>query len=281
MFGVICSVSRLEIEMDLDFDTDRRKRIADLRAAVRVYEARYGELAGMVDLEKARSSLTARRRRLDRLAGEQERIAKQIKSTASEIERIEQWVEFCLEDVVSRARQEHDEGWSPTAVLGYRLWAVGPEHLHGVKMAWLSRKMTATCLTTANRFEVPHSDGRCGRLGCGIYVAKTVDPLYREFDIARIGDVALGLVALTGKVVEHDAGYRGAEAEVIALGASFGRHLLLTADVKHIDEVFADPTVIKREPVVETERHRLLEMETFVEIRARRATQWTLGTSSE
>ncbi len=267
--------------MDLGFDTDRRKRIADLRAVVRIYQKRYGELTGMVDLEKAGSTLAARRTRLERLASEQERLARQIKSTVSEVERIEQWMEFCLEDVVARAREEHAEGWSPTAVLGYRLWAVGPEALHGVKMAWHGRKMTATCLTTANRDEIPHSDGRCGRLGCGVYAAKTVDPLYREFDIARIGDVALGLVALTGKVVEHDAGYRGAEAEVVALSASLGNHILLSADPEKIDAVFADPNIIKNEPEIDTERHRLLEMETFVEIQARKATRWTLGTSKE
>lgn len=281
MFEPVCSEARLEIEMDLAFGTDNAQRLAELRDTVRRYQDRYGELEGMVDLDKANSALASRRRRFEHLAAEQQRIQKELRSTASEVERIERWMEFCLEDVVTRTREKHAEGWSPTPVLGYRLWAVGAQCLHGVKMAWSSRKMTATCLSRGDQGEIPHTDGRCGRLGCGVYAAKSVDPLYREFDVAGIGDVALGLVALTGKVVEHDSGYRAAEAEIIALGACFGDHVLLTADPHLIDAVIADPTLIKDEPRIEVDRQRLLEMETFVEIEARRARQWISGTSSE
>jgi len=267
--------------MDLAFDTDNAQRLAELREVVRRYQDRYGELEGMVDLAKANSALASRRRRFDHLAAEHQRIQKEMRSMASEVERIERWMEFCLEDVVTRTREKHAEGWSPTPVLGYRLWAVGAQCLHGVKMAWSSRKMTATCLSRGDQGEIPHTDGRCGRLGCGVYAAKSVDPLYRGFDVAGIGDVALGLVALTGKVVEHDSGYRAAEAEVIALGACFGNHVLLTADPDLVDAVIADPTLIKNEPRIEVNRQRLLEMETFVELEARRARQWISGTSSE
>jgi hypothetical protein len=267
-------------EMEAGLSSDGARRLDALNAIVRRYQNRYGELEGMADLAKARSAIAARHRRLGRLAEEHERIGKQMHALTSEVERIERWMEFCLEDVVARAKEVHAEGWSPSPVLGFRIWAVRSEGLFGVKMAWHSRRMKATCLTTRGGDEIPHTDGRCGRLGCGIYAAKSVDPLYREFDIAGIGDVALGLVALKGKVVEHDSGYRGAEAEVIALAASTGKHLLLTANGDRIDEVFADPTLITREPETESERHRLFEMETFVEIQARRATEWTLGTSN-
>lgn len=279
VFDPLCSETRLELDMEPGSNTDTERRLDELRATVRRYQDRYGELEGLADLARVNSSLAARRRRLKQLAQEHERIGRQMRSMASEVERIGRWLEFCLEDVAARAREAHAEGWSPSAVLGYRLWAVRSEGLHGVKMPWQSRRMTATCLTTRGDGEIPHTDGRCGRLGCGVYAAKTVDPLYRELDLAGIGDVALGLVALTGKVVEHDSGYRGAEAEVIALAASTGKHLLLTADRDRIDEVFADPALIRQEPETETERH-LLEMETFVEIQARRAEKWTLGINS-
>lgn len=267
--------------MDRDFDTDTRERLTELRATVRRYQDRYGELPGLDDVARAGKTLAMRRRRLEQLSRELERIDDQMRSTASEVARIERWMEFCLRDVIARAKRDHAEGWSPTPVLGYRLWAVGDDGLHGVKMVWPGRKLTATCLSSGGKREIPHTDGRCGRLGCGVYAAKTVDPLFTEFDIAGIGDVALGLVALTGKVVEHDHGYRGAEAEVIALGASRRDHLLLTADPDRIETVFADPTVIRSEPIVEFERQRLLEMETFVEIQARRAEGWILETSKE
>ncbi len=281
MFDAISSEAvRLEIEMEPILGTERTQRLAELRATVRRYEDRYGELEGMIDLAKANAAMVSRQRRYEQLAQEQERIRRQMESMTSEVRRIECWLEFCLEDVIARARDNHAEGWSPTPVLGYRLWAVGRDALHGVKMPWPGRSLAATCLSNGDGGELPHSDGRCGRLGCGIYAAKTVDPLYTEFDVSTIGDVALGLVALTGKVVEHDAGYRGAEATVVALGASLERHLLLTSEPRILDAVFEDPTVIKCEREVETEGQRLLEMETFVEREARRARPWTLGISS-
>ena len=261
--------------------TESTQRLAELRAEVRRYQDRYGELTGMIDVAKANSAMAARQRRLDALAAEQERIQRQMESMTSEVRRIERWVEFCLEDVIARARQDHAEGWSPTPVLGFRLWAVADDGLYGVKMAWSGRTLTATCLSKAGEAEIPHTDGRCGRLGCGVYAAKTVDPLYTEFDVSGIGDVALGLVAMTGKVVEHDEGYRSAAATVVALGASMGSHLLLTSDPARIDELFADPTIIRREPEVDTEKQRLVEMEAFVIAEAGRATPWTLEISSE
>ena len=269
------------MEIVMDFGSDGAQKIADLRTKVRRYQARYGELEGMVDLEKANRALAVRQRRLDQLSEEYQRIASRMRSLTAEVERIERWMEFCVEDVVARARRAHAEGWSPTAVLGYRLWAVGPDGMHGVKMAWRERTMTATCLARGGSDEIPHTDGRCGRLGCGVYAAKSIDSLFRGFDVTGIGDVAVGLVALTGKVVEHETGYRAAEATVVALGACHGSHLLLTSDPDHIDQVFADPSLITNEPVVETQQERLLEMETYVEQAARRATPWTLASSSE
>jgi len=262
--------------------TERYERLAELRATVRRYEDRYGKLEGMVDLTKARSAMKMRQRRYDQLVEEYDRVRRQKESMESEIDRIEQWIEFCLESIIQKAKEDHAEGWSPTAVLGYRLWAVGKDGLHGVKMRWPGPTLEATCLSRGGDSEIPHTDGRCGRLGCGVYASKTVDPLYKEFDVSRIGDVALGLVALTGKVVEHDDGYRGAVATVIALGASLGHRLLLTSDPKCIAAVFEQPTPwIAKERRVETEEERLIAMEAFVTSEARRAEQWTLGTNNE
>jgi hypothetical protein len=249
-------------------------RIAELRREIRRYQDRYGELSGMVDVSKANGAMATRERRLERLREEQERISAQIESMTSEMRRIEKWLEFCLEDVIERAKHEHAEGWSPRPVLGYRLWGVDDEELHGVKMPWTSRTLVATCLSRGDEGELPHSDGSCGRLGCGVYAAKTVTPLYKEFNVSGMGDYALGLVELRGKVVEHDAGYRAAEATVVALGVTLKGHLLLTADPDEIDAVFADPTVIGNGSPVESADQKLVEMEMFVTREAGRAEQW-------
>ena len=178
-------------------------------------------------------------------------------------------------DAIDRAREQYREGWSPQPVLGYRLWGGSREELHGVKVPWTSRSLVATCLSRGGDEEIPHSDGRCGRLGCGVYAAKTVERLYEEFGVADMGDVALGVVALQGKVVEHEAGYRGAEATVVALGATLEGHLLLTADPAEIDAVFATPELILQAPLAESPSQSLVEMEVFVVGEARRAEQWT------
>ena len=249
-------------------------RLARLRRTIRMYEDRYGSLSGMVDVSKANSAMAVRQRRLERLREEEEKIKAQIDSMASEVKRIEKWLEFCLEDAIARAKREHAEGWSPRPVLGYRLWGVSEEELHGVKMPWKSRTLNATCLTRGDSGEIPHSDGRCGRLGCGVYAAKTVDPLYKEFDVWGMTNVALGLVALTGKVVEHEEGYRAAEATVVALGATLDGHLMLTADPDEIDAMFADPKVIRRSPRTDSLDQSLVEMEVFIAEEARREEEW-------
>lgn len=249
-------------------------RLAELRREIRRYQDRYGELAGMVDVSKANAAMASRQRRLDKLREEEERIRSQIDSMGSEVKRIEKWLEFCLEDTISRAKEDHAEGWSPRPVLGYRLWGVSDDELHGVKMPWSGRTLVATCLARGEVGEIPHSDGRCGRLGCGVYAAKTVDPLYKEFNAWEMRDVALGLVALTGKVIEHDKGYRAAEATVVALGATLGECLLLTADPDEIDAVFVDPKRIRRGSRVDGPRQALVEMEVFVTEKARRAERW-------
>jgi len=250
------------------------QRLAELRREIRKYEDRYGTMSAMVDVAKANSAMAARQRRLEKLREEEEKLQTQIESMISEVKRIEKWLEFCLEDAIAQVKREHAEGWSPRPVLGYRLWGVSDEELHGVKLAWTSRNLTATCLTTRDSGEIPHSDGRCGRLGCGVYAAKTVDPLYKEFNVWGMTNVALGLVALSGKVVEHDDGYRAAEATVVALGATLDGHLLLSTDPEEIDGVFRDPTVIHRGRRSDSLEQSLVEMEVFIAEEARRAEQW-------
>lgn len=261
--------------MRSDLGQETNPRVAELRRVLQKYVERYGQLNGMVDVEKANSAMAFRQRRLDRLLEEEARIRSEIEGMASEITRIEKWVEFCLEDAIDRVKRDKSEGWSPRPVLGYRLWWIGDGALNGVKAPWLSRKLTAVCLTRGGEVEIPHSDGRCGRLGCGVYGAKTIEPLYRDFDVRSIKDFALGLIAMTGKVVEHDDGYRAAEATVVALAAALRAHMLLTSDQEQIDEIFEDPDLIEEEAVVADQEQRLQEMETYISDQARRQGEWT------
>lgn len=255
-------------------DRNRTTRLAELRRSLRTYEDRYGAVPGLTDVSKANTALSVRQRRLNQLREEEEHVARQIASMVSEMRRIERWMEFCLEDAIERIRREKAEAWSPSPIMGYRLWWLEDGQLCGVKLSWKKRTFRATCLRRGDLGEIPHSDGSCGRLGCGIYAAKTIDPLYRDFNVWTLDDFAIGLVALTGKVVEHDDGYRAAEATVVALGARLDGRVLLTNVPDMIDDVFADPFMIRMGQRVESRKQSLIEIEMYLAEEARRAEQW-------
>jgi hypothetical protein len=253
---------------------DRTKRLAELRRSLRKYRDRYGEVPDLIDVSKANSALSIRQRRLNRLREEEERITQQIQSMLSEMRRIERWLEFCLEDAIERTKREQAEAWSPCPIMGYRLWWIEEGRLCGVKLPWKTPTLTATCLRRGDLGEIPHSDGSCGRLGCGVYAAKTVDPLYRDFNVWDLDDFAIGLVALTGKVVEHDDGYRAAAATVVALGARLDGRMLLTNIPGMIEDVFADSSMIRMGNRIESRTQSLIEIEMYLTEEARRAEQW-------
>lgn len=144
-----------------------------------------------------------------------------------------------VDDVADRIRRRHNEGWSPTPVTGYRVWAVGENRLQGATgHVWETPRLDAECGRARTNRDLPHTDSLCSRFGhgCGIYAAK--DPARLEE-----GDSiwVLGVVHLSGKVVEHELGYRAARAEVKAVAAQAEGRLLATCDPGQIDELFADP----------------------------------------
>lgn len=256
------------------------ERLGRLRRTAAVYQERYGLLPGMDAIMGTEGAIATRRRRLERLQREAGEIQAAIAATEVELARLDEWVVFCLVESIERAQREHAEGWSPRPVLGFRIWRVADEALYGVRLPWTQPGMTATCLKGKGDTEIPHSDGRCGRLGCGVYVAKEIDPLLVGFGVAELGDVALGLVALRGKVVEHEHGYRGATAEVIAIAATRGARCRFTADPAEIARVFAEPASIKSGQPCPDRAQLLDDISSYIAEQARKAAQWTLETSS-
>lgn len=104
--------------------------------------------------------------------------------------------------------------------------------------------------------EVPHTDGRCGHPPCGIYAYKEPADLLRAFELPRGSQrLVYGLVELSGKVVEHERGYRGRHAAVVVaavVGAgwlvrvegSARLHSLFSSPVEAVDGLIAaDPSV--------------------------------------
>lgn len=183
-----------------------------------------------------------------------------------------------LEDTIDRVRSDHGEGWSPTPVLGYRLWSWRQGGLHGAWERWMTPTKTATC--RAGDDEVPHSDGRCGRLGCGVYAAKDLRPLLEEHTRPNANGYLAGLVELTGKVVEHEHGYRAARGEVVSAALVGTDRMVLTDDSTTLSDLFNDPDdVMERSgrPLPGPAWSSILEFVTPRE----RSTSWTSETRSE
>lgn len=220
--------------------TDRPapNRVHGLRQRARLYRERYGRIEALEPLDRLDHSLATRVARIEQLRRMADEIDAEIKAFELEIAGIERGIEAMLGTVLPEIAARFDEAWSPTPITGYRLWAMREGKFHGVRTHWPSSRMSAECETTGNGDDIPHSDGRCGRLGCGIYAAKQASSLLEEFAPALNSSFAAGLVGLEGKVVEHERGYRGANATVLALAAIDDMHAELTADPDRIEALF-------------------------------------------
>jgi hypothetical protein len=134
---------------------------------------------------------------------------------------------------------------SSSVVFAYRAWGIAQNRLRGVCVAWPVPTVMARCLDYGRRADasdVPHTDGSCGPPPCGIYATKTAAAALEALEVK--GPLALGVVALSGKVVEHEHGYRAAEATAVSmLVVSQGEAMLFHG--MEVDELFVvpDPTI--------------------------------------
>ncbi|MGH8915747.1 MAG: hypothetical protein ACRDZM_14675 [Acidimicrobiia bacterium] len=213
-----------------------------------VYRQRYDiedELEQVRSLQRAISRRRARAsalwHRFEYLESELAATRQELKAVQSEINGSLRVGALLVEEVLDRVRNEQKEGWSPTPILGFRLWAVEEAGLLGARLRWPGASMTGSCLNRVPGEDIPHSTSRCGPPACGIYATKDLALLHRELGVGEIDGFAFGVVALTGKVVEHQHGYRGAAATAIAVAArARGRHLE-TDDPSLITSLFDDP----------------------------------------
>ena len=169
--------------------------------------------------------------------------------------------------------------WSPTAVLGYRIWTIAGNRFCGHWQIWHSPTKLAAC---AAEGPLPHTDGRCAEVafGCGVYAAKAPRPLLAGKDIRLHSSFAVGLVGLEGTVVEHERGYRAERASVLALAIYERGALWMTDDPAQLAELFGSPRTaadLAIEPVpqprnVDTTRQAISD---YLDYHARRKQTWT------
>jgi hypothetical protein len=204
---------------------------------------RYGVAESPPQLARIDQAVQRRQYRLDFLRRQAAEIAEELHWIETEVEKFDKGRELVLVDAIEDLRRRFPEAWSPTPPLGFRWWDVSDGRFCGFRQIWPEPSLRARCLTTNRTEEIPHTDGSCGSPPCGIYAAKSVSRLVRGIHIGSdVRSVAVGLVALEGKVVEHEHGYRAAVATTRALAVSQPGSPLpaVTADPDTIGEVFAD-----------------------------------------
>lgn len=199
---------------------------------------RYGIAGSPPGLDRLLLTMQRKQARLRDLRTRLAAIQDEVEVVEAEITGLETAVRCLLNDAISRAKVENGLAWSPVALLGYRVWAFSGGEFTGYRRRWEHRSLRAECSTTGNNDDVPHTAGECGQPPCGIYAAKHVAGLFEAHRGVRPESLAVGLVGLTGKVVEHERGWRAEEATVLALTFVRGGRVHSTTDPDEIELLF-------------------------------------------
>jgi hypothetical protein len=152
--------------------------------------------------------------------------------------------------------------WSPAPIFGFRFWRVDVDGLYGsTGVRWGRPSLEAECRSPRG-LRLQRSGGRLGlepepfgpgeavphlSCSCGIYAVPDVSVLVAAAVRAvapglRIPEGgSFGIVALTGRVVEHEHGWRAARATVTALLIVTRSWYVFTARPGDLGRIFADP----------------------------------------
>lgn len=214
-----------------------RRQIAELGRRFDEHRSTSSEMLDeAATIDRMRRRIGAQRIRLERLEHEVAALLAEIAREEEEIAGREKALALLLGTVVTRLGRAHADAWSPVPMLGYRLWAMHEGALHGARSVWREPTFAATCADDPT--DVPHSDGRCGRLGCGVYATKELAPLLEMHVTPESHSYVAALVALSGKVVEHERGYRARSAAVVTAYAVWPDRVMASAQPERIAALF-------------------------------------------
>lgn len=222
-------------------EVDQWKRL-DLYRQRYLIEDRLGPLLSLeksINRRRVRSASLARR--LDELESQIAEVRTELRAVDSEIEGSRATGALLIEDIIDRVQIEMGEAWSPAPVRGFRVWRIEANRVMGSQTHWPSPTLMSECLREIPGEDLPHPVSRCGPPACGIYAVKGLDIFPDDVARGEIHRSVVGVVAMSGKVVEHEDGYRAASATTIAVSANDGRHQLLTTDTRVIEALFDDP----------------------------------------
>ena len=184
------------------------------------------------------AALSRRLEDLEKMVGE---VRSELSAIASEIDGTRRAGALLIEEVLDQVQADMGEAWSPGPVLGYRVWRIEDNAIMGNQVHWESPTLESKCLREIPGDDLPHAVDRCGPPACGIYAVKDLAMFPSEVSRGAIHHSVVGLVAMSGKVVEHEAGYRSQRATAVAVSVNDGRDRLLTDEPEIIEWLFADP----------------------------------------
>lgn len=192
-------------------------------------------------LQRRKMRAAALRRRLDQLEKMTIEARDELRAVNREIEGSRRVGALLIEELIDEIQSEMEEAWSPTPVHGFRVWRIEDNRILGNRVHWASPTLETRCLRDLPGQDLPHPVESCGPPACGIYAVKDLE--FFPPDVARgdIRDSVVGVVAMYGKVIEHEAGYRAQKATAVAVAANAGRRRLSTDNASVIEELFADP----------------------------------------
>jgi len=208
-------------------------------------EDRVGSIASLErSIQRRRSRASVVRRRVGELEGLLAESQRELTVIESEITQSRRVGAQLIREILDQVRIDHHEAWTPTPIRGFRMWQVNDDGFRGAKMAWLSPIFVAECLREVPGEDVPHPVERCGPPACGVYATKRIEMFPQGIGGRLQEGQAIGVVGMTGKVIEHAKGYRSARAIVLAVVVRYRAHWLLTAESELIKQVFADPATV-------------------------------------
>ena len=252
LFGRVCSGPEpggtLERPLDIAIRVDRTGSLAQFRETLQQIRREHGDSALRKEADAVagaeRLAVKEQTQRSQALIVRRRIVELERELAAFELAAIgyERGVESLLGDMVDRVEAQFGPNWSPWPVFGYRLWLIKDDGLYGAFDRWHTPELTADCKQRSVGDEpVPHDSTECGPPSCGIYAVKDLSGLLTEFSDLNYWRLAVGLVALAGRVIEHSRAYRAQHARVVAVSAVVDRRMLLTSDRQRIFELFENP----------------------------------------
>lgn len=228
----------------LDIETTDR----DPWQLLETYRQRYrieDRLGSIHSLEKSLSRrqvrLAALNRRLDDLEKMLGEVLAELKAVEDEIAGSRATGALLITQVLDEIRNEMGEAWSPTAVRGFRVWRIEDNMVKGNQVHWETPKLSSVCLRSLPGEDLPHPISSCGPPACGIYAVKSLDWFPSGVGEGLIDRSMVGVVGLSGKVVEHADGYRGQHGTVLAMSVNHWSRWLMTNDPGVIGPFFENP----------------------------------------